>query len=350
MRSIRHVKKGLGIISLSVLSLLLVACSQYNPSKNVNGFLINEVYVGTGGGSLQWIEIINNGDPKTTAKLAGWVLTTQKGSVDLGSLKGSAVAYNPAPEPPTVIALTPTTEIPAGAYILIASSPTEFKSRYSTTPPGFTAMDGSAILGNLNAKGDVIALKNSGEVIDQLGWGDSKSLPLDKLGITTTVNLDVGVPSDEGKSIGRTPAVGARDPDAPGFFTVHNSVSAVGGVPQPRDRYKSNFFISNITDYIGIAGGVLMWAVFVMIAFIARRFQELAQQKTYWQYLLVAPFGILVYAFVTAYAFSFTVTQSYGAIPEWRNLAFFLLFVSGIACLYVVNIFRLIAKNILEAE
>jgi hypothetical protein len=296
------------------------------------------VYPGSGSG-LQWVEIINNGDP---APLSGWTLVTAKGTLNLASLRGTATGGG------QVVPLSANTSVPAGALIVIASNPTDFKARYSNLAPTFVALDGSSVLGNLNPKGDALVLKNGNDIVDQVGWGDNTAVR-QSLAISSVINLEVA-PPDDNKSIGRTPAVGARDPENPGYFTIHNSPFPAGNVQQPRERYTSNLFISTITDWIGIIGGLMLWVVFVMVALIARRFQVLAQQKTYWEYLLIAPVGILIYAGVTMYAFSFTPRQSYGDIPEWRNLAFIALFISGIACLYVVNIFRLIAKNILEAE
>jgi Lamin Tail Domain len=335
-------RKSLAILSLALLMLILTACGQYTPTQNTRSFLINEVFLGAGNGTLQWVEIINNGD---AGSLSGWTLTTTKGSLDLSRATGTATGGG------QITPLTGGGTVPPGAMLVIASNPSEFKTRYAALSPQFVAIDGSSVLGNLDPKNDIIVLKSAGIIADQVGWGDpsAQSKARTDLGITSPVNLEVATP-DENKTIGRTPAVGARDPENPGYFTIHNSISAAGAVPQPRDRYISNFFISNLTDYIGITGGLLLWLVFIMVGLIARRFQELAQQKTYWEYLLIAPIGILIYAVVTMIAFSFTPRQSYGDIPEWRFMAFLALLLSGIACLYVVNIFRLIAKNILESE
>jgi hypothetical protein len=331
-------RKSLAILSVSLLMLVLTACGQYTPTGTSRAFLINEVFPGSGSG-LQWVEIINYGEP---APLSGWTLVTQRGSVNLGTLRGTAVAGT------QLVTLNANTPVPTNAQIIVASNPTLFKSSYSSLAANFIALDGSSVLGGLNPKGDAIVLRSGNDIIDQVGWGDNTTAR-QTLGITNNVNLEVATP-DDNKSIGRTPAVGRPDPDNPGYFTIHNSVFPASGVPQPRDRYVSNFFISTLTDWIGIIGGLMLWLVFVMVALIARRFQELAQQKTFWEYLLIAPIGVLIYAGVTMWAFSFTSSRSYGEIPEWRNLAFIALFISGIACLYVVNIFRLIAKNILEAE
>lgn len=349
MRTFKRTRKAPVLAGVIVLTWLLAACGQLAPTSAINDFLINEVYLGTGGSSLQWIEIIDNSESGATDSLAGWTLVTSKGSIDLGTLRGTAVGPAPARALTTFGPDKP--QIPAGNYLVITSNPSEFNTRYSERlPKGFTVLDGTNILGSLNPRGDAIALKKGTDVVDQLGWGEANSQTRAQLGFSNDVNLALPAVTEEGKTLGRTPAVGARDPKFPGPFTMHDTASPAEIVPQPPNRYNSNFFISTATDYIGIGGGLLLWGVFIMIALIAQRFQELARQPTYWRWLLIAPIGILIYDAVTMYAFSFTPTRSYGAIPEWRNFAFVALFLSGIACLYVVNIFRLIAKNILEAE
>jgi hypothetical protein len=334
------------VIFASILASVLGACGELAPTNNLNTFLINEVYIGNGVG-LQWVEILANaagkdGDPNATMDLTGVTLKTNKGTLDLSKVKGSVNVGG------KTVDIGNAKAIPAGALFVIASSPSSFKSNFAGTPfEKVAVIDGSTILGYLDSKDDVISLARGTELLDQVGWGNPGQETLSKLSLSSDVNLKLTNPnsSDSAKSLGRTPPAGPRDPAKPGIFTVHETVSPGGKVPQPIEKY--NFVLKDFTNVITVVGSLLLFLVFIMIGVIARRFETLAQQRTWWQLLLLAPIGLLVYSIVTILAF----VGPNGSLSEGdRWWGFTALFLTGIACVVIINVFRNIAKDILAAE
>lgn len=334
------------VVFVSLLASILGACGDLAPTTNLNTFLINEVYIGNGGG-FQWVEILVNsvgkdGDPTATMDMTGVTLKTTKGSLDLSKVKGSVSVG------PKAVDIGNAKAIPAGALIVVASSPTAFKTNFTGTPfEKINVVDGSTVLGNLDSKDDAVILTRGTELLDQVGWGSPGQEILSRLSISSDVNLKQSNPNsaDVAKSLGRTPPAGPRDPTKPGIFTVHETVSPGGIVPRPTDKY--NFVLNQFTNVITVFGSLLLFLVFIMIGVIARRFETLAQQRTYWQLLLLAPIGLLVYSIVTILAF----IGPNGSLNEGdRWIGFTALFLTGIACVVIINVFRNIAKDILAAE
>jgi hypothetical protein len=205
----------------------------------------------------------------------------------------------------------------------------------------------NTLLGKLDPENDVVVLKNNkGELIDQVGWGNISADVKTRLSITNDVNLNQSSPKGNDISLGRTPNGGVFPSGGlPGSFTIHNTPSPGIGVPKPDSQY--NIFLGTITDIIAGVGGLVLWLVFILIALIARRFQVLAEQKTYWEWLMAAPIGIALYDAILVWNY-ITEKNITAPLPTWSGFGF--LFLSGVSCMYVINIFRLVAKNILESE
>jgi len=51
-----------------------------------------------------------------------------------------------------------------------------------------------------------------------------------------------------------------------------------------------------IPNYLLILGAVLLWFAFVLLAVIARRYEIVLGERTDWQFMVVAPTGILAFA------------------------------------------------------
>jgi len=335
----------------ALLTVLLAACGELTPSGKVDGFLINEVYTGSAAGTLQWIEILANGqgkDEDSTMDLRGITLVTAKGSVDLGTLKG--VAFLPplagrTPPGPKFIPIQPGTPVPTGAYIIVASNPAAFAATYPGSKA--VALDGSAVLGALDPKDDALTLRSGDDLLDQIGWGNPNADTLNKIKSGGDVNMKLPAAgnSEPARSLGRTPPSGpTRDPAKPGAYSIHDTVTPAGTVGRPIEKY--NFVLNELTNAITIVGGLMLYLVFIMIAVVARRFETLAQQPTYWQLLLAAPTGILIYDVATIISF---VRAGQLGEPE-RTIGFVALLLSGIACLLIINVFRNIAKDILASQ
>ena len=348
-------------------ALLLSACGELTPTNDAGAtqLVINEVFTGAKAGGVQWFELLNNTDD--LIKLDGYTLDTPHGTLDLAALAATSDYYQK------------NKGIPKGGLLVFSNYPKTIndqmfkltfdnakdatdadKTAKAALKPPPLGVEDRAVLGKLNPDSDVIVLKQNGGVIDQLGWGNPDANAIKSLGIIKTdINLNLPAAKSDNDSLGRTahfnqrPAKDGPDgkpvPDPghinPGVFTVHNTPTP-GANTTPRAKVTTDFFFGSFTDLITTLGSLLLWMTFVFIALVARRFETLSEQKTYWQYLAVAPVGILIYAVIQVQDFIRT-----GSLSDfWSWPAFLALFISGAACVYVVNIFRLIAKNILQAE
>lgn len=338
MRSKRWI---LGLCA-AAMTVLLAACGEYTPDNKIDKLLIYEVFTGSNAGSPQWVELYNNTDDEIN--LADYKLATGKGELALkGKLPGKPATGN---QPRRFVVTSSTAPLIDQALNLQkdAAIP-EDKDKVRPLPAAIFQED-KTLMGQLNPDADVIVLKKGGDVVDQVGWGNVTSDIKTRLNLSNDINLNVSSPKGDNVSLGRTPNGGVFPSGGnPGYFTLHNTPSPGIGVPKPDSRY--NFFLGTVTDIIGGLGGLVLWAVFFLIALIARRFQVLAEQKTYWEWLMVAPVGILIYDLVLDWNY-ITEKNITSTIATWS--AFGPLFLSGVACLYVINIFRLVAKNILESE
>lgn len=363
--------KKLALLLCLGLVFLLTACNDFTPTgANYYTPLVNEVYTGAASGQLQWVELYNNAlDEKNVARevdISGWNLVTSQGSIPLrgvlnGSLKYLTIvsSFNALTanltrslkdtENLSITALTGGVvngDLDGHSDILNFKVVNKASNKISLE---INAYNGSAGLGNLDPKNDVVVLKDENrQIIDQVSWGSPPTEVLATAGVVGNINLGLSAPADNSKSLGRTAPGTVKDgvsPNNPGHFTIHDTISP--GNPVKPDTSKYTFFLATGTDVMTGFGGILLWLAFVMIAFIARRFQELAQQKTYWELLLGAPIGVAIYDIILVYAY----TNNGGSLENFQKwLAFTPLFLSGVFCVWVINIFRLIAKNILEAE
>lgn len=333
-----HLAAGFGL-----LALLLAACGEITPTNQTNQLLINEVYTGASPGGTQWIELLNN--TSNSINLTGYSLETSQGKIDLAKvaagkpLTGGAifiVANNPA-------------LVNDEAYKLMLESARDEMARALVKRPPL-ALEERQVLGNLNpAKGLVVLKGPGGQVLDQVGWGGPEAATRAALASQGEVNINLPAPNSDQKSLGRTASFGQRPPSDPGpinpgIFTLHNTPTPGFGDTQ-RSKASYQFLLTTFTDVVATAGGILLWLAFCVMGLVARRFEGLSGQKTYWQYFMAAPAGILVYAVIQ-------VTDSIvsGRLTDfWSWPAYLALFLSGLACVYVVNILGLIARNIMDA-
>lgn len=321
------------------MSVLLAACGEQTPDGNYNRLLIYEVYTGSATGGLQWVELYNN--TNADINLSGYKLVSSKGEL---ALSGK-------------VATRPDSTKPGGRFVVATSAAPLITQAYNQqveatgntdTPklPPSRFQEDKNLMGKLDPDNEVLVLKSGNDLIDQVGWGNVAANVKTRLSISNDINLNQSSPKGDNISLGRTPNGGVFPTGAtPGIFTTHSTPSPGIGVAKPDTRY--NFLLGSFTDVVAGVGGIILWAVFVLIAFIARRFQILAEQKTYWQWLLIAPVGIFIYDVILVWNYV-TEKNITSTIATWSS--FGPLFLSGLACLYVINIFRLVAKNILESE
>jgi Lamin Tail Domain len=341
------------IFNLGLFALALAACGDSTPTGKTEQLLVNEVYTGEAAGGTQWIEFLNNTD--APLNLNGYVLETRYGRLDLGAAAGQRSTVVTG----SLIVFSNSPQAVADATCKILNDSNRANPAIGVDRPCPPApVQETTIIGRMNPDADILVLKNAqGVIVDQIGWGTTDAALKAQLGVTTDVNMGLRSPKGAQVSLGRTSYLGQRintifQPDPappgridPGEFTIHNTPLALVNLKPPSPA-SFHPFLRTVTDFIATIGAIVLWLVFVFIALVARRFQTLADQKTYWQYLMVAPIGIFIYAVIQVWNF-----VSFGRLIDfWSWPAFGALFLSGVACLYVINIFRLIAKNILEAE
>lgn len=67
---------------------------------------------------------------------------------------------------------------------------------------------------------------------------------------------------------------------------------------------EQRFWYITMHNWELILGGLLLWGTFVFLALIARRYEIVLHKSTKWQYMLIAPSGILIYVLLSAIAYS----------------------------------------------
>jgi hypothetical protein len=53
-----------------------------------------------------------------------------------------------------------------------------------------------------------------------------------------------------------------------------------------------------IPNYVLVLGAVLLWLAFIFLGVIARRYEIVLGEKTNWQFMMIAPTGILLFALI----------------------------------------------------
>jgi len=333
----------LAVCSLG-LALLLAACGEQTPDGKLDKLVIFEVYTGSAVGNVQWVELYNNSD--NDVNLAEYKLATSKGEVTLSGKMAGKPADSTKNQPRRFVVTSNTNVLIEQAFSLAKEAAADENKDGVRKLPAASFQEDKTLMGKLDPDNDTLVLKRGSEVVDQVGWGNVTLDVRNKLGLSNDINLGQSSPKGDNISLGRTPNGGIFPSGAsPGVFTLHSTPSPGIGVPKPDSRY--NFLLGTLTDIIAGVGGLILWLVFILIALIARRFQVLAEQKTYWEWLMAAPIGIAIYDVILVWNYV-TEKNLTAPLPSWTG--FGMLFLSGVFCLYVINIFRLVAKNILESE
>ena len=53
-----------------------------------------------------------------------------------------------------------------------------------------------------------------------------------------------------------------------------------------------------IPNYLLVLGAALLWFAFIVLGIIARRYEIVLGERTHWQFMIFAPTGILLFAFI----------------------------------------------------
>ncbi len=83
-----------------------------------------------------------------------------------------------------------------------------------------------------------------------------------------------------------------------------------------------------ISSYAMIVAAVFLWITFLIFGIIAKRYELVLRKKTQWQFILVAPSGILVYAILKFYSSVILGNLKMAGVTE--IVAYSLFFLSGI--------------------
>ncbi|MGQ9464090.1 MAG: hypothetical protein ACUVQ3_00525 [bacterium] len=91
-----------------------------------------------------------------------------------------------------------------------------------------------------------------------------------------------------------------------------------------------------IPNYVLVVGAILLWLAFIFLGVIARRYEIVLGEKTNWQFMVIAPTGILLFALIQLI---FCGIGGKMMLPKGgiNYLAYGLFFLSGILSL-VANI------------
>jgi hypothetical protein len=289
--------------------------------------VINEVYpalMAADPAPEQWVELYNRtGDWQ---KLENWSLETVAGNY----------------------MLLPTIELPPDGYAIIAASLDWFQS----THPGYlgVVVSPAAWSGIDLANGFVVLRNQNGDPVDFVNWGDPTLLAAQPAGVKLwdkpSIPPGAGWIFKDGNlqvdhSLERRPVGMDRDVPADWF---RQPFLSPGTVYPPSATGSEQALFIDWTNVASFAGGILLWIAFVYVALIARRFQALTRQRTFWQAMLIAPSGILFYNIVQGYGF---LVRGQMSDPE-KWWGFVVLFVSAVLCTVLVFIFLQRAKSILE--
>lgn len=95
--------------------------------------------------------------------------------------------------------------------------------------------------------------------------------------------------------------------------------------------------MASLNSWIMILAAGFLWITFVLFGIIAKRYEKVLRKKTEWQFIIVAPSGILVYAILQL----LSVFQGNLKMPiNTARIAYSLFFISGILSLMGALRFR----------
>lgn len=247
------------------------------------------------------------------------------------------------------IAVTPK-DPAAGAWVELYNNTDEPISiegwKLSTATNDVAALDGSVpprgfrvikIPSVWNGQSDAVILREGvyGNVIDDVHWGaEPAKTPILNWKETAT----------------KAPAVGSALIRNPQGLDSDTNQDWRPAKPSPNSQSPASLsvgmyrFLTDATNYVSLIAGFLLWGAFILIGLIAKRFEVLTGQRSFWMAMIIAPIGIVVYNIIQSYAF-FTAGIMTPIQQAW---AFSALLLSALAMAYVVYRFYGIARRILE--
>jgi len=99
-----------------------------------------------------------------------------------------------------------------------------------------------------------------------------------------------------------------------------------------------------IPNYLLILGAVILWFAFVLLGIIARRYEIVLGERTNWQFMIIAPTGILAFAI---FQFIYCGIGGNMMLPKGGTnyVAYLLFLLSGSLSLYANYRFYCVTKG-----
>jgi hypothetical protein len=95
--------------------------------------------------------------------------------------------------------------------------------------------------------------------------------------------------------------------------------------------------MASLNSWIMITAAIFLWITFVLFGIIAKRYEKVLRKKTEWQFIIIAPSGILVYAILQLMSvFHGNLKMPIGT----GRIAYSLFFISGLLSLLGALRFR----------
>jgi len=82
---------------------------------------------------------------------------------------------------------------------------------------------------------------------------------------------------------------------------------------------------SSLSSVLTILGTIVLWITFMIMGFIARKYELVLHKQTDWQFMVIAPSGILLYSLISAYAFLLKGSIKMNTIETWIAYSLFAL-------------------------
>jgi hypothetical protein len=95
--------------------------------------------------------------------------------------------------------------------------------------------------------------------------------------------------------------------------------------------------MASLSSWVMIVAAIFLWITFVLFGIIAKRYERVLRKRTEWQFIIVAPSGILIYAVLQL----LSVFEGNLKMPvNTGRIAYSLFFLSGILSLLGALRFR----------
>lgn len=106
---------------------------------------------------------------------------------------------------------------------------------------------------------------------------------------------------------------------------ISSLITAQTGIPAYVVMWKT------ISSIMTIVGALILWLALLFISIIAKRYEQVLMKKTNWQFIMVAPSGILIYAVIQAYSMIVMGNLKMNDMQTWISYGFFM--ISGLLSL-----------------